>query len=171
MTGREGQGSLRPVPRLQGGLLALLVVLLSCGVVAMHSLGSGHLAGMHTLSTDLGTTLSASHPVDATAPTGRTTGRASGLAPETSVTYDGQGCDPCAVGAAHGPAQPGDHSGLAMCLAVLSLLVVVVLRWRGRAVRTGPTLTRTSARAFTQLVRGPPRLRAPSLSELCICRT
>lgn len=171
MTSREGQGPLRPEPLLRGALLALLVLLLSCGVVAMHSLGSGHLAGIHTLSADLGPTMSAAHTVEPAAPNGGTIDRASGSAPATSPTYDGQRCEPCGVEAAHSPDTTDGHSGLAMCLAVLSLLAWAVLRWRGRPFRTVPTLTRTSARAFTKLVRGPPRLRAPSLSELCICRT
>lgn len=119
---------------------------------------------MHAFSADLGPTMSAGHSVEATV-------LASGPAGAASVSYAGQEWEPSAVEAAHGPERTGGHSGLAMCLAVLSLLVFVVLRWRGRAVRTVPMLTRTLAAALAYLVRGPPPLRTPSLSELCICRT
>ncbi len=170
MASSEGNGLPHARTGLRSGLLAVLVVLLSCGVVAMHSLGAGHLGMMHPLGHDPGPTMSA-HPVDDMEPNANPTSREFVGVPAASVNHDGLGCPQCVVGAAPGPDQTGDHGGLAMCLAVLSLLVWVVLRRQRRPVRTMRRLGHAGRRAFSGLVWGPPGSRTPSLSELCICRT
>lgn len=153
-------------PGLRNGLLAVLIVLLSCGIIVMHSLGAGHPGMGH----DLGPTISA-HPAGEVVPNASRKGLEFGGVPDASVNHDALACPQCVMGAAPRPDQTGGHGGLAMCLAVLSLLVWVVLRRQRRPFRMVRTLGDASSRAIAGLVRGPPRRRTPSLSELCICRT
>ncbi len=170
MASRQGNGLPHARPELRSGLLAVLVVLLSCGVVAMHSLGAGHLGMGHTPGHDPGPSMSA-HPVDDMEPNANTTNHEFVGVAASSVSHDALGCPQCVAGAAPGPDQTGGHGGVAMCLAVLSLLVWVVLRRQRQPFRMVRTLGGAGPRAFTGLLRGPPSCRTPSLSKLCICRT
>lgn len=171
MTSAEGSRIPRARVSLRGWLLVGLVALVSCAVIAMHSLGAGHLGTGPAISHDSGSTASAGPVVEGVTPTGGTTDCDPGPAHAASVAHHAQVCQQCAVTAAPDPDHSGGHAGLSMCLAVLSLLVWVALRSRRQALRTVHALARASRFPFTELVRGPPRRRAPSLSELCICRT
>ncbi len=179
MTSTVGGRAPRARPGRRSWQLLALVLLLSCGVVAMHSLGAGHSLG-HVP----GPTMVAgiSHEVLAAVGEARpdqaaTAHAVSGLIAAGTLTADHQvvdleawGCPQCAGNAAPLHEMTGGHDGLAMCLAVLCLLVWVLRRSRrisGILYRFGGA----GRRAFTGLVRGPPSCRAPSLSELCICRT
>lgn len=170
MAGRGRNGLRHARPGLRSGLLAVLVILLSCGVVAMHSLGAGHPGMGHALGHDAGPAMSA-HPVDDMEPNADSTNHELVGVPAASLNHDVLGCSQCVVSAAPGPDQRGGHAGLAMCLAVLSLLVWVVLRRQRQPFRMVRSLGYAGRRAFSGLVRGPPSFRTPSLSELCICRT
>ncbi|MDQ2826590.1 MAG: hypothetical protein M3Y04_06495, partial [Actinomycetota bacterium] len=126
MASRERNGLLHARPGLRSGLLVVLVALLSCGVVVMHSLGAGHSGMGQTPGHDLGPTMSAQPVADMTS-NANLEDHESGPAPAASMSYAVQGCETCAVEAAYGSDQTTDHGGMAMCLAVLSLLVWVVL--------------------------------------------
>ncbi len=159
--------------------LLVLVVLLSCGVVAMHGLGEGRsLGSVHGPTLAAGVSHEGLAAADETRP-----GRAAGghavvvFTAVGKLTADHQivdgaasGCPQCAGGAAPLGEQTGGHDGMAMCLAVLYLLVWVVLS-QCRISRIVSRCGGAGRRAFLGLVRGPPSRRAPSLSELCICRT
>ncbi len=158
--------------------MLVLVVFLSCGVVAMHGLGAGHSLG-HVPSLTMAAGVSheglatvgegrpdqaATHSVSVFAAAGKLT------ADHQIVSRDAGGCPQCAANAPPLHDQTGGHDGLAMCLAVLYLLVWLVLRQR-RISRIVSRFGKAGRRAFAGLVRGPPSRRTPSLSELCICRT
>ncbi|MEO6998286.1 MAG: hypothetical protein ABI112_09405 [Terracoccus sp.] len=185
MTGTERDQSLRSLPGRRSWPLLVLVVLLSCGVIAMHSLGAGHIGLGHFLGHDPGPAMAAGQPAEGRAPESAVGPSRAGTAAHAvpgstagTLTTDHQivtrsewGCQECAVNAAPPLEQTGGHGGLAMCLAVLSLLVWVVLRRQRRPFRMVRTLGGAGRRAFTGLLRGPPSCRTPSLSKLCICRT
>lgn len=184
MTGTERDHSLRSRPGRRSWPLLVLVVLVSCGVIAMHSLGLGHLGSGHSLGQDPGSTMTAGHPHEGGAPESAVGSSRAGAVAHAVwgsaagklttdlqiVTRSEGGCQECAADAAPPLDQSGGH-GLTMCLAVVSLLVWVVLRTQRRPFRMVRTLGGAGPRAFTGLIRGPPSCRTPSLSELCICRT
>lgn len=170
MASRDRTGLLHARLGLRSGLLVVLVVMLSCGIVAMHSLGAGHLGMGQALGHDRGPTMSA-HPVADVEPNASTLDHEFGTVTTASVSHGALGCLRCAAGASPGPDQAGGHDGMAMCLAVLSLLVWVVLRRQRRPFRMVRALGGDRPRAFAGLMRGPPSCGTPSLSELCICRT
>ena len=154
---------LDPRPRLS---TVLAVLLLAVAVVAMHSMAAGHGGSpVHDVTT-AGTRHHADHvsrPMTyaQTVPAAGTVLGISGTAPTA-----------CAMECA-GPASTGaGHDASAMCLAVLSTLLALVLL---RVARAG--VCRVPATACAPPVpvlaptRGPPRRMAVAMGQVCVLRT
>ena len=150
--------------------LALVVLLLAAGVIALHSLGTGHHGATTTgpLShVDMRSAAAAPSPMTSQAGHGA-------MSEATGIRHaDGSGCTGCSLSISEPPRNVAmlDGQGLmAMCLAVISVLVLLLRpAWRGwfrpPQYLWNPSQTATGVHHY-----GPPA-GSVSLSRLCVLRT
>lgn len=150
---RPAVGVRTGLPRGHSAWLALTVLWLIAGVVAMHSLGTGH-------------------PPTSMATPGQATGSAHAAHSVAAVPEPGpfvMSCPACLV-AGPVPAGAPSHDMGAACLAILPMLLLFLRRrFDGRSVALARARSGRPA-LFVASGRGPPGCLRPSLPKLCVLR-